>query len=116
MTLLVAIRLISAAAFLSYGIRCLVSASMVEEFERYGLPRMRVLTAALEIAGALGLLLAPAHHWVIAAAAGGLCALMVAALVVRVRIGDPWYLMLPAFVLLLLNGWIVVKAWRSGAS
>jgi len=28
----------------------------------------------------------------------------------RISISDPWYLMLPAFVLMLLNGWIVVKA------
>jgi len=41
---------------------------------------------------------------------------MFAGLIVRMRISDPWYLMLPAFVLMLLNGWIVVKAWRSGAS
>ncbi|MBM4009287.1 MAG: hypothetical protein FJ285_06815 [Planctomycetes bacterium] len=115
MSLLLALRLISAAAFLYYGIRCLSSAAMIAEFERYGLPRMRVLTAILEIVGALGLLLAPTHHWVIAAA-GGLCALMFAGLIVRMRISDPWYLMLPAFVLMLLNGWIVVKAWRSGAS
>jgi len=41
---------------------------------------------------------------------------MITRMRLRVRISDPWYLMLPAFVLMLLNGWIVVKAWRSGAS
>lgn len=114
MSLLLAIRLISAAAFLYYGIRCLASASMVAEFERYGMPRMRVLTAVLELIGALGLLLAPTHHWVIAAAAG-LCMLMVAGLIVRLRISDPWYMMLPAFLLMVVNAWIVVKTWRGGS-
>jgi len=107
------IRLISAAAFLVYGVHCLVSPSMAVEFERYGMPKMRVLTAVLEIIGALGLLLGPTPQWV-GAAATGLCLLMVAALVVRVRIEDPWHVMLPAFILLLGNGWLAMRGWRGG--
>ncbi len=107
------VRLISAAAFLFYGVHCLVSPSMAVEFERYGVPRVRVLTAVLEIVGALGLLLGPTPQWV-GAAATGLCALMIAALVVRVRIEDPWHVMLPAFILLLGNGWLALRGWRGG--
>ena len=112
MTLFLALRVSSAAAFLFYGVHCLVSSSMVVEFERYGLPRLRVLTAVLEILGALGMLFGPTPQWM-AAAAAGLCALMIAALIVRLRIEDPWYAMLPAFVLLIVNGWIAVKAWQT---
>ena len=54
----------------------------------------------------------PTPQWM-AAAAAGLCALMIAALIVRLRIEDPWYAMLPAFVLLIVNGWIAVKAWQT---
>jgi hypothetical protein len=50
----------------------------------------------------------------VGAAATGLCALMIAALIVRVRIEDPWHLMLPAFILLLGNGWLALRGWRGG--
>jgi uncharacterized membrane protein YphA (DoxX/SURF4 family) len=115
MSILLAVRLVSGTAFLLYGVHCLISSSMVAEFARYGMPRMRVVTAVLEIAGALGLLLGPTPQWV-AAAATGLCALMVAAVIVRVRIEDPWHLMLPAIVLLAGNGWLAVRAWRGNGT
>lgn len=104
-----ALRALSAGAFLFYGVLCLFSPAMAAEFERYRLPRLRVLTALLEIAGALGLLLAPTPLWE-AAAAVGLCALMLAALLVRLRIRDPWYAMLPAGLLLLANAWLAAHS------
>lgn len=100
--------MLSAAAFLVYGSLCLGSPAMAVEFERYRLPRLRVPTAALEIAGALGLLFGPTPTWVFAAAAG-LCGLMLAALLVRVLIRDPWFRLLPAFALLALNAWIAIR-------
>jgi len=63
--------------------------------------------------GALGLLLGPTPQWVGAAATGS-CALMISALVVRVRIEDPWHVMLPAFILLLGNAWLAMRGWRGG--
>jgi hypothetical protein len=39
---------------------------------------------------------------------------MIGALVVRLRIEDPWHAMLPALVLLVVNGWIAVQSWRGG--
>lgn len=107
------LRVGSAAAFAFYGVVCLVSPAMRAEFERYRMPRMRVATAVLEIAGALGLVFGPTPMWVTAAAAG-LCGLMIAALVVRARIGDPWWKSLPAFALLVVNAWIAVEAWQRG--
>ena len=105
---LLGLRMLSAAAFLAYGSLCLGSPAMAVEFERYRLPRLRVPTAALEIAGALGLLFGPTPTWVVAAATG-LCGLMLAALIVRVRIRDAWFRSLPALVLLALNAWIAVE-------
>jgi uncharacterized membrane protein YphA (DoxX/SURF4 family) len=112
MTILLVARVLTGAAFLVYGALCLASPTMTAEFERYGLPRLRVLIALLEIAGALGLVLGPTPR-LIAAAAIGLSLLMLGALVVRVRIEDPWQAMLPAFGLLLVNAWIATQAWRS---
>ena len=39
---------------------------------------------------------------------------MISARVVRVRIEDPWHVMLPAFILLLGNGWLALRGWRGG--
>ena len=57
---------VSAAAFLFYGLACVLSAKLVAEFERYQLARWRVR--------------------------------------------DPWYAMLPAFVLAVINLAIVLRA------
>ncbi len=51
--------------------KCLVSPSMAVELQRYGVPRMRVLTRVIEIEGALGKLLGAAPQQVGAAFAGG---------------------------------------------
>ena len=101
---------ISAAAFLFYGLACLFSAKLVAEFERYGLARWRVVVGGLEVAGALGLI---AGWWfppLQTAAAAGLFALMICGLWARWRIRDPWYVMLPAFVLAVVNLVIVLRA------
>lgn len=93
----------SAAAFLFYGLACLFSSRLVAEFERYRLARFRVLVGSLEVAGALGLI---AGWWfppLQIAAASGLAALMLCGLWARWRIRDPWYAMLPAFVLGVVN-------------
>ena len=101
---------ISAAAFLFYGLACLFSAKLVAEFERYRLARWRVVVGGLEVAGALGLI---AGWWfppLQTAAAAGLFALMICGLWARWRIRDPWYVMLPAFVLAVVNLAIVLRA------
>ena len=100
---------ISAVAFLFYGLACLFSAKLVAEFERYRLARWRVVVGGLEVAGALGLI---AGWWfppLQTAAAAGLFALMICGLWARWRIRDPWYAMLPAFVLAVMNLAIVLR-------
>ena len=99
---------LSAAAFLFYGLACLFSSKLVAEFERYRLGRFRALVGSLEVAGALGLL---AGWWFAPlqiAAAAGLFALMLCGLWARWRIRDPWYAMLPALVLAVVNLAIVL--------
>ena len=48
--------LLTAIAFLVYGLCCIFSGHMVVEFERYRLARFRMLTGYLQILGALVLL------------------------------------------------------------
>ena len=100
---------VSAAAFLFYGLACLVSPKLVAEFERYRLARFRALVGSLEVAGALGLI---AGWWLPplqTAAAAGLAALMLCGLWARWRIRDPWYAMLPALVLGMINLFIALR-------
>lgn len=110
MTPFLVVRVLTAAVFLFFGVLTLVSPAMIVEFERFGLPHWRVVTAVLEIAGGLGLVFGPKPHW-LAAAAAGLGGLMIGALVVRLRIDDPWYALLPAASLLLVNAWIAARAY-----
>lgn len=108
-----ALEVVSVAAFLFYGAACLFSDKLVEEFERYRLARWRALVGVLEIAGALGLI---AGQWSVPlkiAAASGLFALMLCGLWARWRIRDPWYALLPALVLALVNLAIVAMACAS---
>ena len=100
---------VSAAAFLFYGLACLLSAKLVAEFERYRLARWRVVVGGLEVAGALGLIAGWLFPPLQTAAAAGLFALMVCGLWARWRIRDPWYAMLPAFVLAVVNLLIVLR-------
>lgn len=104
---------VSAAAFFFYGAACLVSPKLVAEFERYRLARFRVLVGLLELAGAAGLV---AGWWLPplqTAAAAGLAALMLCGLWARWRIRDPWYALLPALILAIVNMSIFLRAFGS---
>jgi len=114
MKLTLVVRVLSALVFVGFGLASLVLPAVAVEFERYGLPRRRVLIGVLEVAGGLGLLLGPTPRWV-AAAAAGLGALMLGALVVRVRLEDPWYALLPALGLLIVNAWLAARVWLHAA-
>jgi hypothetical protein len=101
---------VSIAAFLFYGSACLISAKLVAEFERYRLARWRVLVGLLEIAGALGLLAGQFFPPLKIAASAGLFLLMLCGLWARWRIRDPWYALVPAFVLGAMNLFICLSA------
>lgn len=105
-----ALQTISILAFLFYGLACLVSPALEAEFTRYRLSRWRKLVGALEIAGALGLLAGQLFPPLLIASATGLAALMLCGLWARWRIKDPWYTMLPALILGMINMLIVVLA------
>ena len=99
---------LSSACFLWYGAGLLRSRSMVAEFERYQLARYRTLTGALQVAAAAGLLVGLRVHPLLLLSAGGLAAMMLGAIVVRLRVGDPLPAAIPALLLLCLNLFIVL--------
>ena len=99
---------LSLLAFAWYGATALRSREMVAEFERYGLARLRVFTAVLQIAGSVGLLAGFVYRPLLLVSAGGLAVMMLLAVLVRIRIRDPIHAIVPAFVLFCLNLLVVV--------
>ncbi len=108
-------RILSITAFLLDGTTCLLTNTRVAEFERYGFGRFRQLIGALEITGAAGLLAGYGWPLLGLSAAMGLTRLLLGGPATRIRIKDSVKQTLPAFVLLLLNGYLGLRrAGRSG--
>jgi uncharacterized membrane protein YphA (DoxX/SURF4 family) len=106
--LLVLLALLSALSFFYYGAQTLFAHPHRGEFERYGLPGVRVFVGSMQLLGAagvvIGLFVAPLG----AAAAAGLTVMMLLGLAARWRVHDAPRLMIPAGTLALLNGTLVV--------
>jgi len=100
---------ISCGCFAFYGALAVFSENMVAEFERYGLAKYRVLVGVCELLGALGLGVGLVFHPVLILASLGLGVLMVLGVFTRVRIRDPFLLVLPAFSLMIIN--FVIFFW-----
>jgi len=98
---------LSAIAFLSYGIACLVAPRMEAEFKRYGLARFRRRIGALECLGALGLVVGHFNRPVLVLAAAGLTLTMLVAIATRIRIRDSLAQTVPAIVLCVLNAFVL---------
>ena len=101
---------ISIVSFAWYGMSCFVSAAMVAEFERYHLARFRALTGMLQVAGSHGLLAGYISRPLLLLSAGGLAAIMLLGVLVRLRIRDPLFAAIPAFAFFALNLFIVAAA------
>lgn len=83
---------------------------MRNEFARYGLAHLRVLTGVLEILGGAGLLVGLYWPLALQVSSGGLALLMLFALLARIRVRDSVHLWLPAFALLVVNAYILLDS------
>jgi hypothetical protein len=102
--------LFSGLAFLGYGILCLTTDHMIVEFTRYGLLPYRMITGVLEALGGLGSLVGFFYFKPIyLLSTGGLAVLMLMGVIVRMRIKDPFMLIIPAMVLMLINGYLFYR-------
>ncbi|MAW07690.1 MAG: hypothetical protein CME61_05350 [Halobacteriovoraceae bacterium] len=95
--------IISSIAFLIYGILCIFTNHMVDEFERYGLIKFRILTGILEVLGGLGLLVGLKNKPIMLISSLGLTLLMVLGVITRIRVNDPLIQIIPAFALSIIN-------------
>jgi uncharacterized membrane protein YphA (DoxX/SURF4 family) len=110
-TLLTALVIFSAVAFLAYGALCLGADSMRREFTRFGLEHFRILTGLLEVLGGVGLLVGLWWPPALLMASAGLTLLMLCGVGVRIWIKDSFLQTLPALFFLLVNLYILLKCW-----
>ncbi len=101
--LFIVLYLFSMVSFLFYGLLCLLTNKLDEEFIRYGFSRFQKLIGILELLGAIGLALGYFIPVLLKASALSLSLLMFAAVLVRIKIKDPLILWGPAVILFLTN-------------
>lgn len=103
MTFLDVLIIFVAISFLYYGLACIYSKQMVLEFDRYGVPQFRQFIGLMETLGAVGLLVGYLFPLAQILASGGLALLMLLGCLLRIKIRDSAIQILPAFVFMLLN-------------
>jgi hypothetical protein len=102
--------LISAVAFLFYGITFFTNSGMKEEFERYGLRQFRKFIGYLQILGGSGLLVGLICLPILVIASGGLALLMIIGFGVRLKMKDGFWKSMPSFLFMLLNLYICIQS------
>ena len=106
--LLVLLAVVSALSFFYYGAETLFAERPRGEFERYGMPRVRVFVGSMQLLGAAGVVIGLVVAPIGAAAAAGLTVMMLLGLVARWRVHDVPRLMIPAGTLAGINAVLVV--------
>lgn len=83
---------------------------MKNEFKRFGLEKMGLMTIILEILGATGLLVGLYFHFILIISSLGLALLMFAGVLVRIKMKDSILVSLPALFYMILNSYLF---WKS---
>jgi uncharacterized membrane protein YphA (DoxX/SURF4 family) len=96
----------SGISFLYYGVTYFTSPNMKAEFKRFGLEKVAILTAVLEITGGLGLLLGLFVPFLLYISSAGLALLMLLGFITRLYIKDSIWVSLPALFFMFLNIYI----------
>ncbi len=112
MRLLDILILISSLSFLLYGINWFTSPHMKSEFKRFELEKFGLLTAVLEIGGAIGLLAGFYINSILLISSGGLALLMFLGFLARLRVKDSLWVSLPALLYLVLNSYIFIESLK----
>ncbi len=98
--------LISSLSFFAYAYSYFNAPHMKNEFKRFGLEKIGLVTVILEITGAVGLLVGLKFSPILLISSLGLALLMLSGLVVRIKLKDGIWASLPAFFFMILNGYI----------
>ena len=108
--MILGLTILNSAAFFIYGILCIFTKHMVDEFKEFGLSKYRVMTGILEICGAAGSLIG--YFWssyLYIFSTTGLTLLMFLGVYTRLRINQPWKQSIQAMSLLFLNAFLSYK-------
>lgn len=107
------ITIFTALSFLIFGVNCLVSKRMREEFKRYGLSKKRKLTGVLQILGAIGLLAGlTVSADLLLFSSSGLFLLMVLGFGLRLKLHDSFLATIPALLFAVLS--LAIVLWTLG--
>ncbi|QSS97060.1 DoxX family protein [Psychroflexus sp. ALD_RP9] len=104
--------LLNAFAFLVYGLSCLLTTKMKDEFKRFGIPQFRILTGILQVLGGLGCIIG--FIWLdqlLFISTIGLAILMFSGIIVRLKIKDALFAAMPALTFFILNLIIAYKTY-----
>jgi hypothetical protein len=85
---------------------------MKEEFKRFGLEKLGLLTIVLEFIGAAGLIVGLKFNSLLVISSLGLALLMLIGLIVRIRLKDNIWISLPALFYMGLNTYIFLMSIR----
>ncbi len=107
------ILILNALFFLFYGIQSLISKMMIAEFKRFGLTdSQRIITAILQILGAMGLLLSYFFVHIGLLAAMGFTVMMLVAFMVRIKIKDSVVESIPSMLFMVINAWLTLSFYN----
>ncbi len=102
--------LLSGLSFIYYGSLILLSDHMKREFTRYKMTRFRTLTGILELLGGVGLLVGLSYNPILLLSSAGLATLMFLGTIVRIKVKDRSIEIVPAFVLMIINFYILTNS------
>ena len=102
--------LISSLSFFGYTVSYFISPHMKEEFKRFGLEKLGLLTIVLEFIGAVGLIVGLKFNSLLVISSLGLALLMLIGLIVRIRLKDSLWISLPALFYMVLNTYIFLMS------
>ncbi len=102
--------LISSLSFYAYVVSYFISAHMKEEFKRFNLEKLGLLTIILEFFGATGLLIGLEFNLILTISSLGLSLLMLCGLIVRIKLKDSIWISLPAGFFMILNLYIFLAS------
>jgi hypothetical protein len=83
---------------------------MKNEFKRFNLEKLGLLTIILELIGATGLLIGLQYNLILQVSSLGISLLMLCGLIVRLKLKDSIWVSLPALFFMLLNLYIFLAS------
>ena len=102
--------LVSSLSFFAYVVSYFLSSHMKNEFKRFGLEKLGLLTIIIELIGASGLLIGLLFKPILIISSLGLALLMFLGMIVRIRLKDSIWVCLPALFYMGLNIYIFFQS------